>query len=257
MPPVETIEDHFCNLLFKLFKHWPYYKDYSSKLPRHRLITHIPLNHGQEALWGLLLQHTFLSQHISLYWGFIACFDIRQAPIYFHQDLLSNNVFYGAQGIVDMVSEAIAQVGFLHSHTVFLPGAVNAWIDSVISCTEDPPPLKLEPQHLFFFEYHLLMGCWVTHSFYHYNPVLHEEFYLDKLNQADSPSIWDYQREDSKLDNYFRWDKVTVNNMWELVSPTARSALLWLRSRTERSLPLSGAAEVMWLCSRAAQAAFF
>ncbi|KAK1226609.1 hypothetical protein PQX77_010404 [Marasmius sp. AFHP31] len=59
------------------------------------------------------------------------------------------------------------------------------------------------------------MGRWVTRPFYYYNPVLHEEFYLDKLNQADSPSIWDYQCEDSELDNYFRWDEVAVNNMWE------------------------------------------
>ncbi|KAK1226135.1 hypothetical protein PQX77_010895 [Marasmius sp. AFHP31] len=88
-----------------------------------------------------------------------------------------------------MVSEAIVQVGFLHSCTAFLPGAVNAWIDSVIGCIKDPPPLKLEPQHLFFFE------------------VL--------PRRAESPSIWDYQRKDSELDNYFRWDKVAVNNMWE------------------------------------------
>ncbi|KAK1219569.1 hypothetical protein PQX77_017702 [Marasmius sp. AFHP31] len=80
---------------------------------------------------------------------------------------------------------------------------------------EDPPPSKLEPQRLFFFKYHPLMDCWVTCPFYHYNPVLHKEFYLNELNQADSPSVWDYQHEGSKLDNYFRWDKVAVNNMWE------------------------------------------
>ncbi|KAK1217681.1 hypothetical protein PQX77_019660 [Marasmius sp. AFHP31] len=215
MPPVQTIEDHFCNLLFKLFKHWPYYEDYSSKLPKRRLITRVPLNHKREALLGLLLQHTFLSQYISLYWGFLACFDIQQAPIYFHQGLLSDNLLYEAQAVVDTVSEAIAQVEFLHSRTVFLPGAVDAWINSVIGCIEDLPPSKLEPQRLFFFEYHPLMGCWVTRPFYHYNPVLHEEFYLDELNHAESPSIWHYQREDSELDNYFGWDEVAMNNMWE------------------------------------------
>ncbi|KAK1221876.1 hypothetical protein PQX77_015296 [Marasmius sp. AFHP31] len=164
MPPVRTIEDHFCNLLFKLFTHWPYYEEYSSKLPKRRLITRIPLDHEREALLGLLLQHSFLT------------------PIYFSQDLLSDNPPYEAQAVIDMVAEAIARVGFLHSHTAFLPGAVDAWIDSVIGCIEDPPPSKLEPQRLFFFEYHPLMGCWVTRPFYHYNPVLHEEFYLEKLN---------------------------------------------------------------------------
>ncbi|KAK1218778.1 hypothetical protein PQX77_018514 [Marasmius sp. AFHP31] len=59
------------------------------------------------------------------------------------------------------------------------------------------------------------MGCWVTRPFYHYNPVLHKEFYLDKLNRTDSPCVWDYQHEDSELDNYFGWDEVAVNNMWE------------------------------------------
>ncbi|KAK1217962.1 hypothetical protein PQX77_019369 [Marasmius sp. AFHP31] len=88
-----------------------------------------------------------------------------------------------------MVSEAIVQVGFLHSRTAFLPGAVDAWIDLIIGCIEDPPPSKLEPQRLFFFKYHPLM--------------------------AESPSIWDYQHEDSKLDNYFGWDEVAINNMWE------------------------------------------
>ncbi|KAK1219321.1 hypothetical protein PQX77_017974 [Marasmius sp. AFHP31] len=167
------------------------------KLPERQLITRIPLDHEQEALLGLLLQHSFLSRHISLYWGFIACFDIWQAPIYFHQDLLSDNPPYEAQAVIDVVAEAIARVGFLHLHTAFLPGAVDAWIDS----------------------YHPLMGRWVTHSFYHYNPVLHEEFYLDQLNQAESPSTWDYQRKDSELDNYFRWDEVAINNMWEYIIP--------------------------------------
>ncbi|KAK1222392.1 hypothetical protein PQX77_014765 [Marasmius sp. AFHP31] len=106
-------------------------------------------------------------------------------------------------------------IRFLHLHTAFLPGAVDAWIDLVIGCIKDPPPLKLEPQRLFFFEYHPLMGRWVTRPFYHYNPILHEEFYLDKLNRAESPSIWDYQRADSELDNYFGWDEVAIDNMWE------------------------------------------
>ncbi|KAK1219582.1 hypothetical protein PQX77_017696 [Marasmius sp. AFHP31] len=215
MAPVRTIEDHFCNLLFKLFKHWPYYEDYSRSLPERRLITRIPLDHEREALLGLLLQHSFLSRHISLYWGFVACFDIQQAPIYFYHDLLSDNPPYEAQAVIDMVAKAIARVGFLHSHTAFLPGAVDAWIDSVIGCMEDPPPSKLEPQCLFFFEYHPLMGRWATRPFYHYNPILHEEFYLDELNRAESPSVWDYQHEDSELDNYFGWDEVAINNMWQ------------------------------------------
>ncbi|KAK1230148.1 hypothetical protein PQX77_006769 [Marasmius sp. AFHP31] len=98
-------------------------------------------------------------------------------------DLLSNNPPYEAQAVIDMVAEAIAQVGFLHSHTAFLPGAVDAWIDSVIGCMEDPPPLKLEPQRLFFFEYHPLMGRWVTRPFYHYTAsevrILTESSHLD------------------------------------------------------------------------------
>ncbi|KAK1216136.1 hypothetical protein PQX77_021255 [Marasmius sp. AFHP31] len=125
-----------------------------------------------------------------------------------------------------MVAEAIVRVGFLHLHTAFLLGAVNAWIDSVIGCMEDPPPSKLEPQRLFFFKYHPLMGHWVTRPFYHYNPILHEEFYLDELNRAESPSVWDYQRKDSELDNYFGWDKVAINNMWDSYNPVIDAAFI-------------------------------
>ncbi|KAK1235555.1 hypothetical protein PQX77_001221 [Marasmius sp. AFHP31] len=158
---------------------------------------------GYEKLWFF----TFTPQM----GRWLSCTPLAYSPL----DLPSNNPPYEAQAVIDMVAEAIARVGFLHSHTAFLPGAVDAWFDLVIGCMEDPPPSKLEPQRLFFFEYHPLMGRWVTRPFYHYNPVLHEEVYLDKLNRAESPSVWDYQREDSELDNYFGWDKVAINNMWE------------------------------------------
>ncbi|KAK1219144.1 hypothetical protein PQX77_018148, partial [Marasmius sp. AFHP31] len=52
------------------------------------------------------------------------------------------------------------------------------------------------------------MAHWVTRPSCHHNPVLHEEFYLDELNRPDSPSIWDYQHDDSELDEYFGWDEV-------------------------------------------------
>ncbi|KAK1221599.1 hypothetical protein PQX77_015612 [Marasmius sp. AFHP31] len=156
MPNVHTMEDHFCNLLYKLYKHWPYHEDYSTK--------YVPLE---------------------------------------------------SQNVIDMVAEAIACIGLLGSHTAFIPGATHAWIDSVVNCMVDPPPSKLEPKQLTFFQYNPLMAHWVTPPSYHHNPVLHEEFYLDKLNRPDSPSIWDYQCDNSELDEYFRWDKVAVHNMWE------------------------------------------
>ncbi|KAK1225946.1 hypothetical protein PQX77_011078 [Marasmius sp. AFHP31] len=59
------------------------------------------------------------------------------------------------------------------------------------------------------------MAHWVTRSSCHHNPVLHEKFYLDELNGPNSPSVWDYQRDDSELDKYFGWDEVVVHNMWE------------------------------------------
>ncbi|KAK1217428.1 hypothetical protein PQX77_019919 [Marasmius sp. AFHP31] len=114
-----------------------------------------------------------------------------------------------------MVAEAITRVGFLGSHTAFIPGATHAWINSVVHCMVDPPPSKLEPKQLTFFQYNPLMAHWVTRPSCHHNPVLHEEFYLDELNRPDSPSVWDYQHDDSELDEYFRWDEVAVHNMWE------------------------------------------
>ncbi|KAK1216489.1 hypothetical protein PQX77_020884 [Marasmius sp. AFHP31] len=160
MPNIRTIEDHFCNLLYKLYKHWPYHENYSTKLTDRSLIPHIPLDREREALLGLLLQHFFLSQHISIYWGFIACFDFRQAPIYFYEDNLSEYIPLKSQNIIDMVAEAIARIGFLDSHTAFTPGATHAWIDSVVHCMVDPPPSKLEPKQLTFFQYDPLMAHW-------------------------------------------------------------------------------------------------
>ncbi|KAK1221123.1 hypothetical protein PQX77_016075, partial [Marasmius sp. AFHP31] len=109
MPNVRTIEDHFCNLLYKLYKHWPYYEDYSAKSTDRSLIPRIPLDREREALLGLLLQHFFLSRHISFYWGFVACFDFRQAPIYFYEDNLSVYIPLESQNVIDMVAEAIAR----------------------------------------------------------------------------------------------------------------------------------------------------
>ncbi|KAK1216343.1 hypothetical protein PQX77_021033 [Marasmius sp. AFHP31] len=188
MPTVRTIEDHFCNLLYKLYKHWPYHEDYSAKLTDRSLIPHIPLDREREAL---------------------------QAPIYFYEDNLSEYIPLESQNVIDMVAEAIARVGFLGSRTAFIPGATHAWIDSVVHCMVDPPPSKLEPKQLTFFQYDPLMAHWVTRPSCHHNPVLYEEFYLDELNRPDSPSVWDYQRNDSELDEYFGWDEVAVHNMWE------------------------------------------
>ncbi|KAK1215879.1 hypothetical protein PQX77_021505 [Marasmius sp. AFHP31] len=196
MPNVCTIEDHFRNLLYKLYKHWPYHEDYSAKLTDCSLIPRIPLNREREAF-------------------FVACFDFRQAPIYFYEDNLSEYIPLKSQNVIDMVAEAITRVGFLGSHTAFVPGATHAWIDSVVHCMVDPPPSKLEPKQLTFFQYDPLMAHWVTRPSCHHNPVLHEEFYLDELNRPDSPSVWDYQRDDSELDEYFGWDEVAVHNMWE------------------------------------------
>ncbi|KAK1225548.1 hypothetical protein PQX77_011509, partial [Marasmius sp. AFHP31] len=137
------------------------------------------------------------------------------APIYFYEDNLSVYIPLESQNVIDMVAEAIACVGFLGSRTAFTPGATHAWIDSVVHSMVDPPPSKLEFKQLTFFQYDPLMAHWVTRPSCHHNPVLHEEFYLDELNRPDSPSVWDYQRDDSELDEYFGWDEVAVHNMWE------------------------------------------
>ncbi|KAK1217787.1 hypothetical protein PQX77_019552 [Marasmius sp. AFHP31] len=53
--------------------------------------------------------------------------------------------------------------------------AVQAWIDAVVFAAEDPAPSTLGYEELRFFGF----------------------------------------SEDSELDNYFGWDKVAINNMWE------------------------------------------
>ncbi|KAK1234422.1 hypothetical protein PQX77_002374 [Marasmius sp. AFHP31] len=149
MPNVCTVDDHFCNLLYKLYKHWPYHEDYSAKLTNRSLIPCILLDLEREAL----------------------------PPIYFYEDNLSEYIPLKSQNVIDMVAKAIA---------------------------------RLKPKQLIFFQYDPLMAHWVTHPSYYDNPILHEEFYLDELNQPDSPSVWDYQCDDSKLDEYFGWDEVAV-----------------------------------------------
>ncbi|KAK1216999.1 hypothetical protein PQX77_020349 [Marasmius sp. AFHP31] len=137
------------------------------------------------------------------------------APIYFYKDNLSEYIPLESQNIINMVAESIARIGFLGSHMAFIPGATHAWIDSVVHCMVDPPLSKLEPKQLTFFQYDPLMAHWVTRPSYHHNPVLHEEFYLNELNRPNSPSVWDYQHDNSELDEYFGLDEVAVHNMWE------------------------------------------
>ncbi|KAK1221452.1 hypothetical protein PQX77_015732 [Marasmius sp. AFHP31] len=206
MPNIHTIEDHFCNLLYKLYKHWPYHEDYSAKLTDRSLIPRIPLD--LKGTLARLAPSAVLPKPTHLHL-------LGQAPVYFYKDNLSGYIPLEAQNVINMVAEAITCVGFLGSHTVFIPGATHAWINSVVNCMDNPPPSKLEPKQLAFFQYNPLMPYWVTRPSYHHNPILHEEFYPDELNRPDSPSVWDYQHEDSKVDEYLGWDKVAVHNIWE------------------------------------------
>ncbi|KAK1234126.1 hypothetical protein PQX77_002674, partial [Marasmius sp. AFHP31] len=63
--------------------------------------------------------------------------------------------------------------------------------------------------------YSPLMGRWDTQPILHYNPVLHEDFYTDLLDQDDDSSEYSYDPVDPDIDNYFGWDEVALSNMWD------------------------------------------
>ncbi|KAK1221234.1 hypothetical protein PQX77_015959 [Marasmius sp. AFHP31] len=186
-----------------------------SRVGDRHLILSLPFDQYNETLFGLLFQHFFLSHHRSLYWGYLIHYDHYQDEVYFCEVHFHINLPLAARKYVNTIAEGIARVSFLTMKTALIPRAVQAWIDAVAFAAKAPAPPTLGYEELWFFTFTPLMGRWVTCPFYHYNPILHEEFYLNELNRAESPSVWDYQREDSKLDNYFGWDKVAINNMWE------------------------------------------
>ncbi|KAK1215381.1 hypothetical protein PQX77_022028 [Marasmius sp. AFHP31] len=199
----------------EVYQRWLYPEHSFSSITERRLITRIPLDAGREALLGLLFQHFFLSPHLSIYWGFVAQFDFRQSAIYFYQDNITAYNPLDAQSVIDMVAESMARVGFLDCNTASTPGGVQAWIDSVVTQMTCPAPPKLGFKHLSFFQYSPLMGRWVTQPILHYNPVLHEDFYTDLLDQDDDSSEYSYDPVDPDIDNYFGWDEVALSNMWD------------------------------------------
>ncbi|KAJ8079023.1 hypothetical protein PM082_013310 [Marasmius tenuissimus] len=144
MARLHNIEDHFRNLLYKLYKLWWYPEDYSDKIKEHRIILPIPLDAEQEAILGIIFQQFFFSRHRSIYWGYVIRYDMIQDEIYLCKDTFDHFIPHDARSVIDMVAESIARVGFLDFKTAHTPGAVNAWIDAVVSCAECPAPPKLD-----------------------------------------------------------------------------------------------------------------
>ncbi|KAJ8082523.1 hypothetical protein PM082_008378 [Marasmius tenuissimus] len=159
-----------------------------------------------KAILGIIFQQFFLSCHRSIYWGYVIRYNTIQDEIYLCKDTFDHFIPHNARSVIDMVAESIARVGFLNFKTARTPGAVNTWINAIVSCAECPAPPKLDYTKLSFFRYSPVMGRWLSQSFSFYNPILCDPFYTNYLDHETF--IDSYYPEDSDVDNYFGWDKV-------------------------------------------------
>ncbi|KAL0062473.1 hypothetical protein AAF712_010685 [Marasmius tenuissimus] len=152
-----TILQEWFQTLWELYKLWWYPEDYSDKIKEHRIILPIPLDAEREAILRVIFQQFFLSRHRSIYWGYVIRYDMIQDEIYLCEDTFDHFIPHNARSVINMVAKSIARVGFLDFKTAHTPGAVNAWIDAVVSCAECPAPPKLDYTKLSFFKYSPVM----------------------------------------------------------------------------------------------------
>ena len=80
-----------------------------------------------------------------------------------------------------MLAEAMACVGFLRPWTTRIPGAVDAWINSVVALAQMPILLRLPFDKLKFFEFSPMLPRWLSCEFTFSNLFLYDPFYTDYL----------------------------------------------------------------------------
>ncbi|KAK1217565.1 hypothetical protein PQX77_019773 [Marasmius sp. AFHP31] len=167
----------------------PYPDDSTFKVGNRRLIISLPFDQHNETLFGLLFQHFFLSHHHSLYWGYLVCYDHYQDEVYFCEVHFHINLPLAARKYVNTIAEGIARVAFLTMKTAFIPGAVQAWIDTVVFAAEAPAPPTLGYEELRFFTFTPQMGRWTSRTPLAYSPLVCDLYYLDRLQQD---AAWRY-----------------------------------------------------------------
>ncbi|KAK1215667.1 hypothetical protein PQX77_021731 [Marasmius sp. AFHP31] len=220
---LHNIFEHFRNALFQFYDVNPYPDDSTFKVGDRRLILSLPFDQWNETLFGLLFQHFlfqhfFLSQHRSLYWGYLVRYDHHQDEVYFCEVHFHTNLPLAARKFVNTVAEGIACVGFLSMKTALIPGAVQAWIDAVVFAAEPPAPPTLGYEELQFFVFTPQMGRWLSRTPLAYCPLVCNLYYLDRLQQneawhstdseVDVPSVipWYDHLDNSVLPSLFHLD---------------------------------------------------
>ena len=104
----------------------------------------------EEARIGLFFQRFVLTRALPLYERFITHNDQKQARLY--SDLTAAPVNFIFRDKMLQLCNAITRVGFLSFETAHVPGAVEAWIESVNACTAFVfPDIEWEGLHFFCF----------------------------------------------------------------------------------------------------------
>ena len=80
-----------------------------------------------------------------------------------------------------MLAKAMACVGFLCLLTSHIPGAVDAWINSIIALAQMPIVPRLPFDKFKFFEFSPSLPRWLSREFTFANPFLYDPFYTDYL----------------------------------------------------------------------------
>jgi hypothetical protein len=192
----------------EFYKHHPYPKDYQHLISERSLVPSGPLDHLQESFLGITFQLFVLSRHRSVYWGYIVRYDLLQADAYFREDNSDHWCPDASRDVIDMLAEAMARVGFLRLSTSRIPGAIDAWIDHVLSLAELPIPCRVPFSELKFFEYSSETPKGLSREFSFNNPFLADPFYTEYLKYEaleeayyDDPENWYYDFDEEALHN--------------------------------------------------------
>ena len=186
----------------EFYKGHPYPKDFSLDIEERSLVFLGPLDHLQESVLGILFQVFILSRHRSIYWGYIIRYDLLQADAFLAEDNSGDYIPHTAQDVIDMLAEAMARVGFLRLLTSRIPGAVDAWIDSIVALAQMPILPRLPFDELKFFEFSPSLPRWLSREFTFANPFLYDPFYTDYLKYEAMEQEYYDELEDWGNDNF-------------------------------------------------------
>ncbi|KAF9262711.1 hypothetical protein L218DRAFT_1000262 [Marasmius fiardii PR-910] len=154
----------------RLIRRAAFYHDFDEELeyqespPKHTLIlTRVGVpDLIEEARLGLLFQHFILSRLNHQGQHFVYFNDPAQQPLYrFPHDQPLDFRFHAE---LSQLYEAMCEVGLLNCFYSQIPGAVEAWIESVNALTGISDTRSFVHDRFHFFEFHMNLGRLITSS---------------------------------------------------------------------------------------------